>query len=32
MKAAGHISILVFLPDFFIKDIPETAIERCSAK
>ena len=32
MKAAGHISILVFLPDFFIKHIPEAAIKRCPAK
>ena len=34
-KVAGHMSILVFLAEFFIKDIPEAAIEaakRCSAK
>ena len=34
-KVAGHMSILVFLAEFFIKDIPEAAVEaakRCSAK
>ena len=31
-NVAGHTSVLVFLSDFFVKDIPEAAIKRCSAK
>ena len=31
-KVAGHISILVFLFGFFVKDIPEAAFKRCSPK
>ena len=31
-EVAGDISILVFMSDFFVKDIPEAPINRCSAK
>ena len=31
-EVAGHISILVFLSGFFVKDIPEAANKRCFPK